>query len=93
MRSGSRGLRRRSSTRTRTCALRDGLVAPAGARKLVVTDGVFSMEGDLAKLPEIVELADEHDAVVVVDDSHGVGVLGETARDDRALRPPRQGST
>ena len=38
------------------------------------------MEGDLAKLPEIVELADEHDAVVVVDDSHGVGVLGETGR-------------
>jgi glycine C-acetyltransferase len=62
-------------------ALRDGLVAaPAGARKLIVTDGVFSMEGDLAKLPEIVELAREHDAVVVVDDSHGVGVLGATGR-------------
>ena len=38
------------------------------------------MEGDLAKLPEIVELAREHDAVVIVDDSHGVGVLGETGR-------------
>jgi glycine C-acetyltransferase len=62
-------------------ALRDGLAAaPRGARKLIVTDGVFSMEGDLAKLPEIVELAREHDAVVVVDDSHGVGVLGETGR-------------
>jgi glycine C-acetyltransferase len=62
-------------------ALREGLAAaPRGARKLVVTDGVFSMEGDLAKLPEIVELAREHDAVVVVDDSHGVGVLGETGR-------------
>ena len=62
-------------------ALRDGLVdAPRGARKLVVTDGVFSMEGDLAKLPEIVELARAHEAVVVVDDSHGVGVLGETGR-------------
>ena len=62
-------------------ALRDGLAAaPSGARKLIVTDGVFSMEGDLAKLPEIVELAREHDAVVVVDDSHGVGVLGETGR-------------
>ena len=62
-------------------ALRDALVAaPSGARKLIVTDGVFSMEGDLAKLPEIVELAGEHDAVVVVDDSHGVGVLGETGR-------------
>ena len=54
--------------------------APRDARKLIVTDGVFSMEGDLAKLPEIVELAREHDAVVVVDDSHGVGVLGETGR-------------
>ncbi len=62
-------------------ALRDGLAsAPREARKLVVTDGVFSMEGDLAKLPEIVELAREYDAIVIVDDSHGVGVLGETGR-------------
>jgi glycine C-acetyltransferase len=49
-------------------------------RKLVVTDGVFSMEGDLARLPDIVELARAHDAIVVVDDSHGVGVLGATGR-------------
>jgi glycine C-acetyltransferase len=62
-------------------ALRDGLAsAPRSARKLVVTDGVFSMEGDLAKLPDIVELARAYDAVVIVDDSHGVGVLGETGR-------------
>jgi glycine C-acetyltransferase len=62
-------------------ALRNALAeAPADARKLILTDGVFSMEGDLAKLPEIVELAREFDAVVVVDDSHGVGVLGETGR-------------
>jgi glycine C-acetyltransferase len=62
-------------------ALRDALAdTPREARKLIVTDGVFSMEGDLAKLPEIVELAGEFDAVVVVDDSHGVGVLGETGR-------------
>ncbi len=61
--------------------LRAGLEAcPAGARKLIVTDGVFSMEGDLARLPEIVELARAHDAVVIVDDSHGTGVLGETGR-------------
>ncbi len=51
-----------------------------GQRKLVVTDGVFSMEGDTARLPEIVELAERYDAVVVLDDSHGVGVLGETGR-------------
>ena len=61
--------------------LRAGLEAcPAGARKLVVTDGVFSMEGDLARLPEIVELARAYDAVVVVDDSHGTGVMGDTGR-------------
>jgi glycine C-acetyltransferase len=61
--------------------LREGLAgAPSDARKLIVTDGVFSMEGDLARLPEIVELAQEFDAVVIVDDSHGVGVLGETGR-------------
>ena len=51
-----------------------------GQRALVITDGVFSMEGDLAKLPEIVELAREHDATLVVDDSHGTGVMGETGR-------------
>jgi glycine C-acetyltransferase len=48
--------------------------------KIVVTDGVFSMEGDLAPLPEIVRLAKQHNALVVVDDSHGVGVVGPTGR-------------
>jgi glycine C-acetyltransferase len=48
--------------------------------KIIVTDGVFSMEGDLAPLPEIVRLAKQHNALVVVDDSHGVGVVGPTAR-------------
>jgi glycine C-acetyltransferase len=51
-----------------------------GQRALVITDGVFSMEGDLAKLPEIVELVRGHDATLVVDDSHGTGVVGETGR-------------
>lgn len=51
-----------------------------GQRKLILTDGVFSMEGDLAKLPDILELARAHDAVVLVDDSHGVGVVGRTGR-------------
>ena len=53
---------------------------PEGARCLIVTDGVFSMEGDLAPLPGIVELAAEHGATVIVDDSHGLGVLGATGR-------------
>jgi glycine C-acetyltransferase len=51
-----------------------------GQRKLILTDGVFSMEGDLARLPDILELARAHDAVVLVDDSHGVGVVGRTGR-------------
>ncbi|MEO0632493.1 MAG: aminotransferase class I/II-fold pyridoxal phosphate-dependent enzyme, partial [Planctomycetota bacterium] len=46
----------------------------------VVTDGVFSMEGDIAKLPELRALCDEFDAMLVVDDSHGHGVMGETGR-------------
>ena len=46
-------------------------------RRLVVTDGVFSMDGDIAPLPDICNLAAAHDAMVLVDDAHGFGVLGE----------------
>jgi glycine C-acetyltransferase len=46
----------------------------------IITDGVFSMEGSLAKLPEIVDLAHRYDAVTIVDDSHGTGVMGRTGR-------------
>ncbi len=46
----------------------------------IVTDGVFSMEGSIAKLPEIVALAEKYDAVTIVDDSHGTGVMGKTGR-------------
>jgi glycine C-acetyltransferase len=46
----------------------------------VFTDGVFSMEGDIARLPDIVALARKYDAVVAVDDSHATGVLGRTGR-------------
>lgn len=47
---------------------------------LIITDGVFSMDGDIAKLPEIVELAEKYEAMTYVDDSHGSGVLGESGR-------------
>ncbi|MEC9485036.1 MAG: glycine C-acetyltransferase [Candidatus Izemoplasma sp.] len=47
---------------------------------LIITDGVFSMDGDLAKLPEIVALAEKYDALTYVDDAHGSGVLGENGR-------------
>jgi glycine C-acetyltransferase len=49
-------------------------------RKLIWTDGVFSMEGSVARLPDILQLAREHDAVVIMDDSHATGVLGTTGR-------------
>jgi glycine C-acetyltransferase len=48
--------------------------------RLILTDGVFSMEGDLAPLPPIVELAKRYDAVTLVDDSHGTGVMGRSGR-------------
>ncbi len=47
---------------------------------LIITDGVFSMDGDLAKLPEIVNLAEKYNALTYVDDAHGSGVLGESGR-------------
>ena len=49
-------------------------------RKLIFTDGIFSMEGDIAKLPDLVALARKYDAVLTVDDSHATGVLGKGGR-------------
>src|SRR5436309_6103136 len=61
--------------------LRRALEATKDARnRIVVTDGVFSMEGSLAPLPEMVDLAREYGALLVVDDSHATGVLGPTGR-------------
>ncbi len=61
--------------------LEEKLKAAQDARsRLVFTDGVFSMEGDVAKLADILELATKYDAIVAVDDSHATGVLGATGR-------------
>jgi glycine C-acetyltransferase len=63
----------------------DDLVAKLGTqksarRRLIWTDGIFSMEGAIAKLPRLLQVARDHDAVLIVDDSHATGVLGATGR-------------
>jgi glycine C-acetyltransferase len=63
----------------------DDLVAKLRAnkgakRRLVWTDGIFSMEGSIAKLPQLLQIARDHDAVLIVDDSHATGVIGATGR-------------
>ena len=61
--------------------LERGLKEASGSRlRLIMTDGVFSMDGSLAKLPEICDLADRYNAIVAVDDSHATGILGPTGR-------------
>ncbi|MEY4775672.1 MAG: 2-amino-3-ketobutyrate coenzyme ligase [Verrucomicrobiota bacterium] len=63
------------------------LIEAKGARvKLIATDGVFSMDGFIAPLKEICDLADQHGAVVMMDDSHGVGFLGKTGRGTHEYR-------
>jgi len=54
--------------------------ASTARHRLIATDGVFSMDGFIAKLPEICDLADKYDAMVMVDDSHAVGFMGKTGR-------------
>ena len=61
--------------------LESGLKEAASSRlRMIATDGVFSMDGDLAKLPDICALADRYNAVVMVDDSHATGLLGPGGR-------------
>jgi glycine C-acetyltransferase len=54
--------------------------AKSARRRIIWTDGVFSMEGSIAKLPDILQIAQDYNAIVAVDDSHGTGVLGATGR-------------
>jgi 8-amino-7-oxononanoate synthase len=61
-------------------ALARSLAASAAKVKLVATDSVFSMDGDIAPLPEILSLCERHDAWLLVDDAHGLGVLGASGR-------------
>ena len=52
-------------------------LVPADAPKLIVVDGVYSMEGDIAPIPKMVELCDKYNASIMIDDAHGLGVIGE----------------
>ncbi|MBI1964852.1 MAG: 8-amino-7-oxononanoate synthase [Betaproteobacteria bacterium] len=61
-------------------ALERLLAATRARRKLVVTDAVFSMDGDVAPVPQLLELCERHDAWLLLDDAHGFGVLGEGGR-------------
>jgi 8-amino-7-oxononanoate synthase len=56
------------------------LAQSKNVRKLIITDAVFSMDGDIAPVPELLALCEEHDAWLLVDDAHGFGVLGEQGR-------------
>jgi len=73
-------------------ALAEGLAASKAPVRIVATDAVFSMDGDIAPVPQLVELCERHDAWLVLDDAHGVGVLGAAGRgtlEHFGIRSPR----
>lgn len=53
---------------------------PVSGQRFIVTDGVFSMDGDIAPVPDLIRLKEKYNACLIVDDAHGVGVIGETGR-------------
>lgn len=61
---------------------------PKARRRLIVSDTVFSMDGDLAPLPDLYDLAGRHDCLLLLDEAHATGVLGETGRGATELFPP-----
>src|SRR5262249_33432900 len=61
-------------------ALSDALAASDAKTRLIVTDAVFSMDGDIAPVPALLELCERHDALLLLDDAHGFGVLGPQGR-------------
>jgi len=63
--------------------LRERLQHCEAERKFIVSDGVFSMDGDIAPLPELVDLKKSHGATLIIDDAHGIGVLGESGAGSR----------
>jgi len=75
--SGARFKRYRHSD---PAALKRELDASAGKRRLIASDGVFSMDGDLAPIPDLAALARQHDALLMIDDAHGLGVTGDGGR-------------
>jgi 8-amino-7-oxononanoate synthase len=73
-------------------AFDEALARSTAARKIIATDAVFSMDGDIAPLPDLLRLAEVHDALLLIDDAHGFGVLGPGGRGTAAhfgLRSPR----
>ena len=72
--------------------LSQALAASSGKTKLIVTDSVFSMDGDMAPIPALLDLCEQHDALLLVDDAHGFGIVGAEGRGSAAhfgVRSPR----